>query len=366
MAIKRIPVFHNPDNYVFIPACCYAGNQFHVLKYGYTPMFRLHDAKVDMPVTITDVPRLELDGSGKIEVNTGDAATPCVGVFSATEKRGILVFTVQQINGKNLGLAYENGEIRLSWPVKRDLEYRMCHTFENETPWVDESAEIPCKIMDFPCQSLAEFFRIFFENRKIMGLDDKRPQVMPFEKQFQVQREKFNAMNWNEELGLYMVGTDGNHFQVWQPGWTGGALSGYPLMKLGGQLELERQMKTLGVEDSVTLLGFHKNPYQYVVRCDLYVCSSWREGFSTSVTESLVVGTPVVSTNCSGAKELLGDHDEYGFVVVNSEEGIYQGMRRMLADPALLTHYKAQAKLRGTFFSRTATVRAVEEMLEKL
>lgn len=132
------------------------------------------------------------------------------------------------------------------------------------------------------------------------------------------------------------------------------------------QTALERQMKTLGVEDSVTLLGFHKNPYQYVVRCDLYVCSSWREGFSTSVTESLVVGTPVVSTNCSGAKELLGDHDEYGLVVDNSEDGIYQGMRRMLADPALLAHYKAQAKLRGTFFSRTATVRAVEEMLEKL
>ena len=128
MAIKRIKTFCNADNYVFIPACCYAGNQFHVLKYGYTPMFRLHDAKVDMPVTITDVPRLEMDGSGKIEVNTGDAATPCVGVFSATEKRGILVFTVQQIQGKNLGLAYEAGEIRLTWPVNRDLEYRMCHT----------------------------------------------------------------------------------------------------------------------------------------------------------------------------------------------------------------------------------------------
>lgn len=133
-----------------------------------------------------------------------------------------------------------------------------------------------------------------------------------------------------------------------------------------GQAALERQMKSLGIEDSVTLLGFHKNPYQYVARCDLYVCSSWREGFSTSVTESLVVGTPVVSTNCSGAKELLGENDEYGLVVDNSEEGIYQGMRRMLSDPALLAHYREQAKLRGTFFSRTATARAVEEMLEKL
>lgn len=132
------------------------------------------------------------------------------------------------------------------------------------------------------------------------------------------------------------------------------------------QAALERQIKNLRIEDSVTLLGFHKNPYQYVARCDLYVCSSWREGFSTAVTESLVVGTPVVSTNCSGAKELLGDHDEYGLVVENSEDGIYRGMKRMLSDPAMLRHYRQQAKLRGGFFSRTETVRAVEAMLENL
>ena len=132
------------------------------------------------------------------------------------------------------------------------------------------------------------------------------------------------------------------------------------------QSALEQQMKSLGIEDSVTLLGFQKNPYQYVSRCDLYVCSSHREGFSTAVTESLIVGTPVVSTNCSGAKELLGEQDEYGLVVDNSEEGIYQGMKKMLSNPELLSHYKEQAKLRGSFFSRTETVRAVEEMLDSL
>lgn len=132
------------------------------------------------------------------------------------------------------------------------------------------------------------------------------------------------------------------------------------------QAALERQMKELGIEDSVTLLGFQKNPYQYVARCDLYVCSSHREGFSTAVTESLIVGTPVVSTDCSGATELLGEHDEYGLVVENSEEGIYQGMKRMLSNPTLLAHYQKQAKLRGSFFSRTETVRAVEEMLDNL
>lgn len=132
------------------------------------------------------------------------------------------------------------------------------------------------------------------------------------------------------------------------------------------QHKLEQKIREYGVENSFLLLGFKDNPYQYVSRCDLYVCSSRREGFSTAVTEALIVGTPVVSTDCSGAKELLGEHDEYGLVVENSEEGIYDGMKRMLSDPNLLSHYKIKAKERGSYFSREQTVKAVEEMLDYL
>lgn len=132
------------------------------------------------------------------------------------------------------------------------------------------------------------------------------------------------------------------------------------------QKALERQIQQLGVQDSFLLLGYQTNPYQYVANSDLYVCASTREGFSTAVTEALVVGTPVVSTDVSGARELLGERDEYGLVVENSEDGIYQGMKRMLSDPALLAHYKEKAKERGSFFSRTETVKAVEAMLDAL
>ena len=245
MAIKIIETFSAPDTFVFIPACCYAGNQFRMLKYSYPPMFRPEVAELNMPVSITDVPRLEPDGSGKIEVTTGDAATPCVGVFSQSEKRAILVFTVQEIDGKNIGLAYEKGQICLTWPARREKVYRMCDTSPQENNWTDEPAEIPVKTLDFPCDSLAQFYRVFFENRKIMALDSERPTPLPAEQQFAIQKEKFNTMNWYEKLGIYMVGTDKTRFQVWQPGWTGGAMSGYPLMKLGGALETERQMKTL-------------------------------------------------------------------------------------------------------------------------
>jgi len=79
-----------------------------------------------------------------------------------------------------------------------------------------------------------------------------------------------------------------------------------------------------------------------------------------------VVGTPVVSTDCSGARELLGENNEYGLVVENSEDGIYEGMKRMLTEPGTLAHYKNMAAERGTFFSKEKTVAAVEEMLNNI
>ena len=74
----------------------------------------------------------------------------------------------------------------------------------------------------------------------------------------------------------------------------------------------------------------------------------------------------MVSTDCSGAKELLGEHDEYGLVVENSTKGIYHGMKKMFSDPELLKHYREKAAERGRRFSRERTVKAVEDMLDSL
>lgn len=129
---------------------------------------------------------------------------------------------------------------------------------------------------------------------------------------------------------------------------------------------LQKQAEVLGVADSFRIIGYRSNPYCYISNSDLYVCSSRREGFSTAITEALIIGTPVVSTNCSGARELLGENNEFGLVVENSTEGIYIGVKQMLENPQLLKYYKKQAKARGCCFSKEKIVQAVEEMLESL
>ncbi len=129
------------------------------------------------------------------------------------------------------------------------------------------------------------------------------------------------------------------------------------------QQELEQYISEEALENVITLLGYDTNPYKYVSKCDLFVCASYAEGFSTAATEALIVGTPVCTVEVSGMKEMLGEHNEYGIVTANDEDALYQGIKNLLENPGLLAHYKEMAAQRGKDFSTEERVRAVENML---
>ncbi len=130
--------------------------------------------------------------------------------------------------------------------------------------------------------------------------------------------------------------------------------------------EIEDYLRANNLSDSFIFLGYDTNPYKYVSKCDLFVCSSFEEGFSTAATEALIVGTPVLTTLCAGMKEMLGENDEYGVIVENSEEGIYLGLKKFLDNTELLSHYKQQSLIRSEMFSCDKTVKAVEDKIIEL
>ncbi len=132
------------------------------------------------------------------------------------------------------------------------------------------------------------------------------------------------------------------------------------------QNEIEGFIRDNNLHDNVKLLGYQTNPYKYVAKCDLFVCASHAEGFSTAATEALIVGTPVCTVEVSGMKEMLGENNEYGIVTENDENSLYEGIKKLLDDPSLLAHYKKMAEIRGKTFSTENTVKAVEDMLLSL
>jgi len=130
--------------------------------------------------------------------------------------------------------------------------------------------------------------------------------------------------------------------------------------------ELEDLTEKEKIKDYVTFLGYQTNPYKYVAKCDLFVCSSYAEGFSTAATEALIVSTPVCTTNVSGMKEMLGEKNEWGVIVENTDEALYKGIKELVSDSELLKQYKIKASKRGKFFSTEETVKSTEEFLLSL
>lgn len=128
---------------------------------------------------------------------------------------------------------------------------------------------------------------------------------------------------------------------------------------------LEALIRHNNLEETVKLQGFETNPYPYIQAADMVVCSSRYEGFSTVVTEALILGKAVVTTPCSGMDELLGE-SKYGLITEDSVEGIYQGMKKLLDDPQLRETYARAAAERGKAFSKERTVACTEQFFKDL
>lgn len=141
---------------------------------------------------------------------------------------------------------------------------------------------------------------------------------------------------------------DGFDFDLW--------LVGY-----GEDEEKLKEYAKKNTLNNVSFLGFQKNPYKYMKNADLYVCSSRYEGFNLTVAEALFLETPVISTDCTGPREILED-GKYGMLVDNSTEGLYNGIYSFLFDKSLLNEYKNKVVLRKPFFNEDRIFSNIESL----
>lgn len=108
------------------------------------------------------------------------------------------------------------------------------------------------------------------------------------------------------------------------------------------QQEIEDKIHLLHLEDRVFLHGVTDNPYPYMKNCDLFVLPSGWEGFPTVTVEAKILGCPVLATDVAGIREQLR-HDETGWIVENSEDAIYEGLKHLLLYPELREKLRSSA-----------------------
>lgn len=104
------------------------------------------------------------------------------------------------------------------------------------------------------------------------------------------------------------------------------------ILGIGEEYEnLKKRIADLKIENNIKLLGYQLNPYRYIAKSDLYVCTSHKEGYSTTVLESVVLGVPVVTTNCSGMIDIL-DNGKCGIIVNDNNKELFNAVYRIIQD----------------------------------
>lgn len=130
----------------------------------------------------------------------------------------------------------------------------------------------------------------------------------------------------------------------------------------GPDIESNKQrVEDLGVSDFVQFIGEKINPYPYLRKSDVFVLISAYEGYPMVVGESLILGTPVITTNYSASNEQITNNFN-GVITEMKLEDIILCLTNMLKNPVEIEIMKQNIMERG--FSNNVALRQFLEVVQ--
>lgn len=129
---------------------------------------------------------------------------------------------------------------------------------------------------------------------------------------------------------------------------------------------LEFRIKNLELRKQILLPGRCETVIEEMNRAKVFAFSSDFEGMSNAILEAVCVGLPVVTTNVSGAKELVKE-GEGGFVVpIRDEKALANALHKILSNKELRERMAQANKARAKDFKQDMIVNQWEELIKKI
>ena len=128
---------------------------------------------------------------------------------------------------------------------------------------------------------------------------------------------------------------------------------------------IKNLISELQITETVEMTGFTDNPYPAVKNADFYILSSRYEGFPTVLFEAVTLKKNIIATEVSGVREIL-ENGKLGLIVENSEEGIYEGMKKALTHPESFDVYGETLKTYSMPFTLENSVNSIVQIIDDL
>lgn len=142
---------------------------------------------------------------------------------------------------------------------------------------------------------------------------------------------------------------------------------GFHLILVGDgpqHVEIKKLVKDLGMNEYITLTGAQKNPHKYTSKSDVFICSSFNEGYSTACTEAAVLGIPIITTNVPGGEEIIKDC-ECGILTSMEDKDLKNAIKTVLDNPNLINEWKNILKVTNEKFKLSMRKKAINALFDE-
>ena len=107
---------------------------------------------------------------------------------------------------------------------------------------------------------------------------------------------------------------------------------------------LKNLIERLDLNKSVKLLGFKENIYEYLKKTDLYINTSYFEGFPNSVVEAAYCGIPIISSQSHGGINEILSNGKGGIIYQNGPNELAKEIKKFYLNKSILRKKAAYAK----------------------
>ena len=129
---------------------------------------------------------------------------------------------------------------------------------------------------------------------------------------------------------------------------------------------LEHMAEDLAPPGRIKLCGFATDPYTVLAGADIFVSTSWVEGFGNAIWEALACGVPVIAMEAGPSVSRIVRHGIDGLIVNhNAAGGLATALERLLNDEAERKSFAARAPEVVNRFSMQAALRQWDELLAR-
>lgn len=130
--------------------------------------------------------------------------------------------------------------------------------------------------------------------------------------------------------------------------------------------EIRGVIERLGMEGHIILAGKSDHVVEEMNKSSLFVMSSDYEGMSNALLEAVCVGLPVLSTDVSGARDLITEGVNGYIVPVGNERALTLALSSMLSSPEKMDEMGRQSKALAPRFREEQIVGQWEELIKSV